>query len=77
MQSVHTLLKLSQLRWTGHVTKIPDERLPRKVFYGDRQEVKRSEGGQKKAYKDTIKASLDDFNIPTKSWQQAALDRTK
>ena len=24
MQSVHTLLKLAQLRWTGHVTRIPE-----------------------------------------------------
>ena len=25
MQSVHTLLKLAQLRWTGHVIKMPEE----------------------------------------------------
>ena len=29
MQSVHTLLKLAQLRLIGHVTRMPDERLPR------------------------------------------------
>ena len=35
MQSVHTLLKLDQLRRTGHVTRMPDERLPKKVLYGE------------------------------------------
>ena len=77
MQSVHTLLKLAQLRWTGHVTRMPDERLPKKVLYGELQEGKRSQGGQKKRYKDTLKASLKDFNIPIESWEQAAQDRTK
>ena len=71
-QSVHTLLKLAQLRWTGHVTRMPDERLQKKV-----QEGKRSQGGQKKRYKDTLKASLKDFNIPIESWEQVAQDRTK
>ena len=78
MQSIHTLLKLSQLRWTGHVTRMPDERLPKKILYGELQVGKRSHGGQKKRYKDTLKASLKDFNIiPNESWGQIAQDRTK
>ena len=77
MQSIHTLLKLAQLRWTGHVTRMPDERLPKKILYGELQVGKRSHGGQKKRYKDTLKASLNDFNIPTESWEQIAQDRTK
>ena len=77
MQSVHTLLKLAQLRWTGHVIRMPDERLQKKVLYGELQEGKRSQGGQKKRYKDTLKVSLKDFNIPTESWEQAAQDQTK
>ena len=77
MQSVHTLLKLAQLRWTGHVKRMPDERLPKKVLYGELQEGKRSQGGQKKRYKDIHKASLKYFNIPTESWEQAAQDGTR
>ena len=75
MQSVNTLLKLAQLRWTGHVTRMPDERLPKNVLYGDLQDGKRSQGGQKKRYKDTLKVSLKGFNIPTESWEQNRLLR--
>ena len=76
MQSVHTLLKLARLRWTGHVTRMPDEHLPKKILYGELQVGTLSHGGQKKRYKDTLKASLKDFNIPTESWEQIAQDRT-
>ena len=67
MQSVHSLLKLAQLRRTGHVTRMPDERLPKKILYGEVQVGKRSHGGQEKRYKDTLKASHKDFNIPKES----------
>ena len=56
---------------------MPDERLPKKVFYGELQEGKRSQDGQKKRYKDTLKASLKDFDIPIGSWEQTAQERSK
>ena len=35
MQSVHTLLKLTLLRWTVQTTRLPDVRLPKKSLYGE------------------------------------------
>ena len=69
MQSMHTVLKLAQLRWTGHVIKMSDERL----FYGELQEGKRSQGGHKKRYQ----TSLKDFVIPIWSWEKFAQERSK
>ena len=34
------------------------------------------QGGQKKRYKDTLKASLKDFDIPMGSWEQTAQERS-
>ena len=46
----------------------------RKTFM---ENYKLENAGQKKRYKDTIKASLKDFSIPTESWELIAQDRTK
>ena len=63
------LIEACTAKMDGHVTRMPDERLPKKGLYGELREGKRSQGGQKKRYKDTLKASLKDFNIPTESWE--------
>ena len=76
IQSMHTVLKLAQLRWTGHVIRMPNERLLKKVFYGELQEGMGSQGGQKKRYKDTLKTSLKDF-VSMESWEQTAQERSK
>ena len=74
MQSVHTLLKLALLRWTCHLTRMPDERFPKKIFYGELQVGKCSHSGQKKRYKDTPKPPL---KTPTESLEQIAQELAK
>ena len=75
LPSIHTILMQSQLRWAGHVARMPDERLPKKLLFGELQEGKRSQGCPKKRFKDTLKASLKAFNIDHGTWEQTAQDR--
>ena len=75
MPSVFTILRQSQLRWAGHITRMPDERLPKRVLYGELLDGARSLGGQKKRFKDTLKASLKDFGIDYNTWETLAEDR--
>ena len=65
----------SQLRWAGHVVRMTDDRLPKQLLYGELSSGKRSRGGQKKRFKDSLKSSLKAFEIDWNSWEQMALDR--
>ena len=76
LSSIHTILIQYQLRWAGHVVRMPDDRLPKKIFYGELQEGKRSQGGQKKRFKDTLKVSLKAFDIDPNSWEMDAQNRS-
>ena len=59
------------------IIRMSDERLQKKVFYGELQEGKRSQGGQKKRYNDTMIAFLKDFDIPIKNRLQTAQEGSK
>ena len=72
---VYTSFEIGTVKiWTGHVTRMPDERLPKKILYGELQVGKRSHGGQKKWYKDTLKTSLKTSTYQ-QSWEQIAQDQ--
>ena len=73
LTSIQTLLRKNKVRWVGHVTRMGDERIPKKLLYGQLKEGKRSVGRQKKRYKDTLKESLKDFKIEPSSWEKKSL----
>ena len=50
--SIEAYIIKNQLRWTGHVARMEDTRLPKQIFYSQLKEGKRKRGGQKKRYKD-------------------------
>ena len=75
LPSIHTSLMQSQLRWAGHVVRMPDHRLPKRLFYGELTEGHRARGGPRKRYKDALKTALKAFDIGHDSWEAAARNR--
>ena len=76
LSSIHTLLLKSQARWAGHVHRMSDCRIPKQLMYGELKQGKRHVGGQKKRYKDTLKASFKDLQIDIQGWEEQAADRS-
>jgi len=56
--------------------RMSDSRLPKQIFYGELSSGKRSAGGQKKRYKDSLKVSVKDFGIRDNTWETLAKNRS-
>ena len=76
MTSIHTLLRRAQLRWAGHIVRMQDTRLPKRLLYGELVHGIRSRGRPKLRFKDTLKASLKNFGIDVKKWEALTHDRS-
>ena len=50
-------------------------RIPKQLLYGELSKGKRSVGGQKKRFKDSLKASLKTLGFNLTNWELLALDR--
>ena len=76
LESVEATLASAQLRWAGHVYRMGEERIPKRVLYGELSTGNRRVGVQKLRYKDVIKRHLKRMEIDTSSWEQQAADRS-
>ena len=75
LPSVITTLHEAQTRCAGHVSRMSDSRIPKQLLYGEPSQGARKAGGQRKRFKDSLKAYLKDFNIHVITWENAASDR--
>nr|VZI11771.1 unnamed protein product [Spirometra erinaceieuropaei] len=73
--SIYAILSQMQLRWSGHLVRMDDERLPKRLFYGDVATGSRRQGGQIRLYKDTLKSSLKRLKMNPTNWEELARDR--
>ena len=75
LPSMEDLLIRKNLRWTGHLLRMPTDRLPRQVLYSQLPDGQRPRGRPRLRYKDTIKRNLKKRDIDTNSWKSLALQR--
>ena len=76
LESVEAVLAATQLRWTGHVARMEDDRIPKIVLYGELARGSRKVGGQKLRYKDVVKRHLKAMSVEVGTWEALAADRT-
>ena len=75
IDSAEHLLLQRQLCWVGHVIRMPSNRLPRRVLYGELVNGQRLPGGPKLRYMDHIHRILNKCNISTAELEQLSTDR--
>ena len=77
LSSIEAMVLKSQLRWTGHVIRMNEERLPKQLLYGELTTGKRNRGRPRKRYKDCIKAHTTLAGIPLKEMESIAGNRVE
>ena len=75
ISSIEAFITHAQLRWCGYVVRMGDERIPKAILFGELSKGKRSTGGQRKQYKDVLKATLKSYGINPTTWETEAHDR--
>ncbi|KAL0878557.1 hypothetical protein ABMA27_003644 [Loxostege sticticalis] len=66
---------LRQLRWAGHISRMSDNRVAKRIFYSELQAGKRKQGGQLLRYKDVLKRHLKHCDLEPSKWEEMAADR--
>ena len=73
---VDVMFQKKRLQWLGHVERMHDDRLPKKLLVSKLRDGKRHQGGQKQNWHDLIHADLKEVNM-VKSWKTEARDKKK
>ena len=63
IMGIEAFLLKAQLRWVGHIMRMPDSRIPKQVFLGQLAVGKRLQCGPVLRYKDTLKVNLKQCGI--------------
>lgn len=71
---MEAILHKHRLRWTVHVARMADDRIPKQIMYGELEMAIRPQHKPKVRYKDCLKESLYKCNIGLDNWETLAED---
>ena len=74
LDTIDKYINKRQLRWAGHVARMPTSRLPRKML-SSWVRAKRPRGAPKMTYGRTLKKALKAANVEFNGWHDIAQDR--
>ena len=77
ISGIEAFLIKAQFRWTGHVIRMDETRLPKTIFYSELANGARSRGGQRKRYKDSLKDNMKRCSMAPKDLESSASNRTE
>ncbi|KAG7295806.1 hypothetical protein JYU34_004672 [Plutella xylostella] len=69
---IEAYLMRRQLRWCGHVSRMSEQRVAKRIFYSELEEGKRKHGGQLLRYKDVLKRHMKRCGIEPSQWEKHA-----
>lgn len=72
---VECYLMRRQLRWCGHISRMSEARVAKRIFFSELQNGKRKQGGQFLRYKDVQKRHMNRCNIDPSHWEDQASRR--
>ena len=73
-ESLGDLIAARRLRWLGHVARMDEERVPKKMLFG-RLPQQRPAHGTKMRWRDRVRKDLKKFRIEEGSWYKVAQER--
>ena len=76
LQTIDAYLSKRQLRWAGHVARMPNNRLPRKML-SCWIDHKRPRGAPQMTYGRSLRKVLKKAQIPVETWHELAQDRVR
>lgn len=75
-QSMESTIMRHRLRWSGHVARMPETRLPRQILFSELATGGRPRGRPVLRYKDQLKATLRSTTIEPETWEAVSSDRS-